>query len=521
MSDSCSTHSNRTSTGACVRCGRKTCPLCVVDVDSTLYCSILCFTEQTLASKGKTLRQKRHDPLASALEEPSVVLGAADAQPSEDSSVMMAAAAAEDRSETSILDMGETKLRREDASDPEKEDSSLVPMDALKKDPTSILGMGAIARSSSDDTPRSETPLPMVMPGTRRSTMRSACVFHADTPAVVKCSKCGDPICTLCIADEDQGGRCSPACRRDVRRAKRHRMVLMAGGIAASVVLAWVVFRPAPAKPKPPGPTAAEIELAREAAVKDAERLHLEAKAREEARLRVEAREKEEEAIRSAAAARAKAEAEEKARVEAAAKAAADAKAAVATAEADAKSALAKAEAEAKAKADALASAEALAKAEADAKAEAARAAEAAKKAKAEAEAKAKAEAELRAKLAAESKAREEARAKSEAEAKAAAERKAKEEAATRAALTKASSLIREATPLFCALADQAEDADEAPVVIARIDAVLPKLSDARAEYVGIALEGPARQALDRRIASLDELIATLTHYRARWAADR
>src|SRR6185295_638356 len=131
MSNPCGTHPNRASTGACVRCAQRTCPLCVVDVDGTIFCSILCFTEQTLAAKGKTLRTKnKPDPLASVdFREPTVVLNEAEADPPDDSSVMMSAAESEDRSETSILDM----------SSPRKlDDSSVAPVEGHLKDPTSI-----------------------------------------------------------------------------------------------------------------------------------------------------------------------------------------------------------------------------------------------------------------------------------------------------------------------------------------------------------------------------------------------
>ena len=53
MSDVCSTHPDRPSTGACARCAKYTCSLCNVDVAGERYCSIVCFTEQSLAAKGK------------------------------------------------------------------------------------------------------------------------------------------------------------------------------------------------------------------------------------------------------------------------------------------------------------------------------------------------------------------------------------------------------------------------------------------------------------------------------------
>ena len=164
MADPCATHPERASSGGCVRCSRRVCPLCVVDVDGTLYCSILCFTEQTLETKRKTLRDKSGapgaDPLAgldlggpdpaSDLSEPSIVLPASQASPTEDSSILLSAAAEQDRSETSILDMSGVKRTEDGAFD----ESSVLPMESVQRDPTSILGMQPVAKAEgSTDLP--------------------------------------------------------------------------------------------------------------------------------------------------------------------------------------------------------------------------------------------------------------------------------------------------------------------------------------------------------------------------------
>src|SRR6185503_15448195 len=81
MSSTCSTHPDRNSTGVCARCGMRTCDLCNVDVGGARYCSIVCFTEQALANKGKKLQVQRPDPLAGVeLKDDSVVLGAEQAR---------------------------------------------------------------------------------------------------------------------------------------------------------------------------------------------------------------------------------------------------------------------------------------------------------------------------------------------------------------------------------------------------------------------------------------------------------
>lgn len=240
MAGMCITHRARTATGNCVRCGGGTCALCVLDVDGILYCSVLCFTEQALEAKGKPLVRKS-DPLAAIdLNEPSVVLGAPDEERADESSILMSSAAEDDRSETSILDL--TAKRRE------MEDSSIVPMTG-PKDPTSILDM----RGWAERPPTSDTPVPMVLPGTRRSTIRSTCVFHADTPAVVRCSACADPICTLCIGDEERGGVCSPLCRREIR-ARRRRQALILASAASAVLVVWALIANLKKDPEPPPP---------------------------------------------------------------------------------------------------------------------------------------------------------------------------------------------------------------------------------------------------------------------------
>ena len=525
MSSTCSTHPDRNSTGACAYCGLRTCDLCNVDVGGARYCSIVCFTEQALKAKGKRLKVNSADPLAGVeLKDDSVVLGADQAKGDESSLVLPE----QGDDATSILDLAAAMKPPGSKLD----DSSVAPVEGRMKEPTSILGMHELAVQKPDGTwldepPRSETPLPILLPGTRRSTIQSACVFHADTPAVVMCVKCGDPICTLCITDEDQGGRCSPGCRRDEARRRRKRTMIAAGVVAAVALVSWGAI--ASRKPKAAAPEARfETPAEFEARSREAERLRLEADAREEARKRVEAREREE---REKAEAEARAKAAEEARI-----------AAVAKAEADAKEALLKAEVEAKKKAAELALAEAEArKKEEAAKAaeEAARAAKAAAKAKAEAEAKAKAEAEARAKAEAEAKAKAEAEAKMKAEAaaKAAAEAKAKEEALAAEALKakeaeaaakqlavetsfrKASGLIREATPEFCTLADQSAAAGKDTVT--HIDSVVSKLSGARTEYTWLAENAPSSDVVQRRIKILDELLGVLQTYRARLAEAR
>lgn len=517
MSSTCSTHPDRNSTGVCARCGMRTCDLCNVDVGGARYCSIVCFTEQALAAKGKRLKVKPADPLAGVvLKDDSVVLGADQARADESALILPE----QQDDATSILDMAAAMK----PPPPQLDESSVAPVEGRMKEPTSILGMHDLAVRKPDGTwldepPRTETPLPILLPGTRRSTIESTCVFHADTPAVVMCTLCGDPICTMCIADEDQGGRCAPGCRRDRAKSRKKRLLWVAAAAAALLIVGIAAFRP-----KKTAPAAAEVRTETpaefEARSREAERVRLEADAREEARKRVEAREREEREKAEALAAEAlrvkeaeaKVKAAEEARIaalasealrakEALAAEALRAKEAVAKAEADAKAALAKAEAEAKVKAEALAKAEA----EARAKEEAARKAEEADRA-AKAAARVKAEAEAAAKAAAEAKAKEEAET-------------AAKQLAVEAAFRKASGLIREATPVFCALADNAENAGKD--VVPRIDSVVSKLNEAKTEYAWLAENGPSPDVVQRRVKILDELLSALQSYRARLSDGR
>jgi len=81
-------------------------------------------------------------------------------------------------------------------------------------------------------------------------------------------------------------------------------------------------------------------------------------------------------------------------------------------------------------------------------------------------------------------------------------------------ALESASTLIREATPVFVDLAedlDPAKTSDEdIRAQLARADAVGSKLSAARAEYAKILSEAPDRGQIEWRIGVLGELITTL-----------
>jgi len=435
MAEFCAKHPDRGSAGDCTNCGGSTCPLCLIDVDGSLYCSMSCFTEQSVATKRRSLHEPAApdgpsasdneidaglglddpavrpspdapetaapspsaggfddvwariekpeaqtpaaDPLAgigldesgsnpampkqpaaqvdpdptsdeamaqveeafrrfnlkpeqpaptlrtpdkSDLNEPSVVMGAVQADPSgEESSIMVPTSDATPEDNTSILEMNSLRGKEEGdgtsildmdpvaqvAADESEQIGKSGLMSSIKKDNTSILGMSSIPQapgaadhmpyviadldaeesaveeapppapatpedlpprapklSSVYEAPSNETPLPMVLPGTRRSMIEALCVFHADTPAVVLCAKCGDPICTLCVTDEAHGGRCLPHCRRDKPAGKRSWVLAgLAIGSAALIIVAVLWGLQPPKEVPKPAPKPAPIAI--------------------------------------------------------------------------------------------------------------------------------------------------------------------------------------------------------------------------------------------------------------------
>src|SRR5437868_13311273 len=78
MAEVCSKHSDRAATGACKQCGSSCCALCMLDVDGSIYCSLLCFTEQSLATKRKTLREPALPPPTPESTPPAAAADAAE-----------------------------------------------------------------------------------------------------------------------------------------------------------------------------------------------------------------------------------------------------------------------------------------------------------------------------------------------------------------------------------------------------------------------------------------------------------
>src|SRR3954464_13019678 len=71
MAEFCAKHPDRTTTGPCKSCGKFTCILCMMDVDGSIFCSLSCFTMQTLNTNSRTLREPLAPPGAAPAAPPS------------------------------------------------------------------------------------------------------------------------------------------------------------------------------------------------------------------------------------------------------------------------------------------------------------------------------------------------------------------------------------------------------------------------------------------------------------------
>jgi hypothetical protein len=405
MSQPCARHPSQISVGVCKRCGNGTCTVCSVHVDGAVYCSVLCFTEHSVSTKRRTLREepspeaggtpkdssssklpkgapspsggvrKGPDPLSdidlasgeapranpqdripadwtapeSPIADDSIVVkpDSAIKPPGGDESVVLSSG-----HDTSVLDMRAVR-KQEDGTyafepvsrpkPPEKDESSIQQINPAHKDHTSILGLHALpeagkgdpklppgsqnsggssgssrvissetsdvqvptgwgdlesdselpswmsdaaapavkqpapapepakpstVRRLSNPEPSSESSIPIVIPGTRRSTIEYRCVFHPETPAIQICAQCSDPICSMCVVDDGFGGRCTPRCRQKdpIRRRNNLFWWLVSGTVAAAIPIVLIltsggdggksrvpiVVSAAPAIPEPP-----------------------------------------------------------------------------------------------------------------------------------------------------------------------------------------------------------------------------------------------------------------------------
>jgi hypothetical protein len=183
--DPCATHPEVAALGVCIACERPGCTSCLRQLDGNFKCIGHCPA----------------DPLAGASVPPASLA-------TDKSDVILPSwLSEEEKSNTSILEMAPLK-------------PSDVPP---SEDPPGVRGNSTALDTPSADPepsrPSDEDPLPILLvPGTRRATIDHFCFRHADTPAVVICSRCSRPICSICGADSPEGFVCSSYCTLQPRR---------------------------------------------------------------------------------------------------------------------------------------------------------------------------------------------------------------------------------------------------------------------------------------------------------------
>src|SRR5687768_11002563 len=78
MPQPCAQHPDRTADAFCQKCGKWTCALCKVDIDGSVFCSVLCFTEESVDTKRRIREQEVAE---AAPQEPEAVPEPAPAAP--------------------------------------------------------------------------------------------------------------------------------------------------------------------------------------------------------------------------------------------------------------------------------------------------------------------------------------------------------------------------------------------------------------------------------------------------------
>jgi hypothetical protein len=198
--DFCINHSTERAVGLCGTCRRPACYRCSLTIDQVIYCSTACFNERPAKAKpaapapAPPVLEDEFSDVVAAIDARTI---AADRAALSEPSVVLSAHMADDHSQTTMLGM--------------------TPMPGLKPDGSSTLIMG----------------------GTKRSLLSSSCFFHPDTSAIVLCSKCRNPICTLCAKETPEGLACSPSCGPPdlVGVRERRKVALINLAIAAAVIL--------------------------------------------------------------------------------------------------------------------------------------------------------------------------------------------------------------------------------------------------------------------------------------------
>ena len=196
--DYCINHTSERAVGLCGTCKRPACYRCSLTIDQVIYCSTACFNERP--GKPKPASLPPQIPLA---DEFSDVVAAIDSR--------MSAAERVAASEPSVV------LSANLADD---------------HSGTTMLGMSAVPGPARDVSST------LLMAGTKRALLSSSCFFHPDTSAIVLCSKCRNPICTLCAKETPEGLTCSPSCGPpDLVGVRERRKVTMINVALAGALL--------------------------------------------------------------------------------------------------------------------------------------------------------------------------------------------------------------------------------------------------------------------------------------------
>jgi hypothetical protein len=258
----CVNHTQEKAVGLCGNCQRPACYRCSLNVNQTIFCSLECFNKVSPPSAID---------VPAFREEAAVTAGAVrDAASLDEYSDVMAG----------LTDVSEVVVPASAA-----DDSSVILRSDQAQDPTTMLGMHPVHGMARDGSTL------ILIPGTRRAVMSSSCYFHPDTSAIVLCSKCRSPICSICAKESPEGLSCSPECGPPdpVGDREKRKFTLFNIGLAVAVFLVLaggvlllnatrqpeisIALAPIPApveipvpvpvekKIEPPAPTPAPVEL--------------------------------------------------------------------------------------------------------------------------------------------------------------------------------------------------------------------------------------------------------------------
>ncbi|HLY07825.1 MAG TPA: hypothetical protein VKW04_00845 [Planctomycetota bacterium] len=201
MDKFCINHPEEKAVGTCGGCGALTCYRCSMNVDQVVYCSLGCFNQlnppssMTIKAAGVGGLDDTSGTMAGLADEYSDVMEAMVPRPAPGASALAQAPAPAPAPVT--VPSAPASL----------EDPSVV-LSAALADEASTMSF----RKYRGPKGAGEDSTLVLIPGTRRSVLSSSCFFHPDTSAIVLCSECRNPICSLCARETAGGLACSPSC---------------------------------------------------------------------------------------------------------------------------------------------------------------------------------------------------------------------------------------------------------------------------------------------------------------------